>query len=105
MGKLMLDVAVQEPRQGVAAIRHAESFEEMGALVLACAAVFGVGVEIEGIVAGLSHFPVANDFLPEMRIHRVQQVFPVIFALDFSPDFPQGPGIFRAELLISFLNF
>nr|GMD73741.1 hypothetical protein Iba_chr12fCG21340 [Ipomoea batatas] len=55
----------------VAAVGHAEFWEEIGGRVFAGAAVFGVGVEVEGIIAGLGKFSITDDFFAEMRVHRV----------------------------------
>lgn len=105
VGEVDVGGGVEVSREGVAAVRHAQPLEEMGALVFAGAAVFGVGVEVEGVVASLRHLPVADNFLPEMRVHGVQQIFPVVLALDFSPDLVEGAGVFHAQFLLCFFHF
>ena len=48
----------------VSRVGHVEGLEELGYGVLAAAAVFGVGVVVEGVVAGLGHLPVADQLGP-----------------------------------------
>lgn len=105
VGEVDVGGGVEESGEGVAAVRHAQPLEEMGALVFAGAAVFGVGVEVEGVVASLRHLAVPDYFSPEMRVHGVQQIFPVVLALDFSPDLLEGAGIFDAQFILGFLHF
>ena len=56
----------------VATVSHVEALEEMGSLVFTGAAVLGVRVEVEGVVAGLGELSVPDYFPPEMRVQRVQ---------------------------------
>lgn len=56
----------------VAEVGHAQRREEAARDEAAAAAVLGEGVEVEGVVAGLGHFAVADELGSQKRVHRVE---------------------------------
>jgi len=51
----------------------------------AAAAVSGVRVVVEGVVAGLGHLPVAGQLDPHYGVHGIQKPGPVVLAVDLAP--------------------
>jgi len=51
----------------------------------AAAAVFGVGIVVEGVVAGLGHLPVVDKLGPHYGIHGIQKAGPVVLPVDLAP--------------------
>nr|GMD16331.1 Os05g0573950 [Ipomoea batatas] len=71
VGEVNVGGRVKVAADPVPAARHAQLVEELGAVVLAGAAVLGVRVEVEGVVAGLGELAVPNDFAAKMGVHEL----------------------------------
>nr|GMD16335.1 Os05g0573950 [Ipomoea batatas] len=72
VGEVDVGGGVEVAADAVAPVGHAQLLAELGAVVLAGAAVLGAGVEVEGVVAGLGELAVPNDFAAEMGVHGLQ---------------------------------
>lgn len=53
--------------------------------MLALLVAFGGRVEVEGFIAGIDEFGVADNFTTEERVERFDEVVPVVAALDVAP--------------------
>lgn len=91
VGEVDVGGGVEVAGDGVAGVGHVEVVEEVGGVVLACSAVLGVRVEVEGVVACLCKFAVPDYFSSEVRVHAwLYQALPIVGALDFPPHLAQG---------------
>ena len=70
-GEVDVGGGVEVARDVVAVVGHVEGLEQLFGRVPAAAAVLGVRVVVEGVVADLGHLAVADQLPPQERVHWV----------------------------------
>jgi len=88
----------------VSRVGQVQRLEELGYGEPAAAAVFGVRVVVEGVVAGLGHLPVADQLGPHYGVHGLQKPGPVFLAVDLAPNLRQWLLFLLFFLLLSGLQ-